>query len=239
MSTVNKKEVEKFNQMAKDWWNPKGKLKVLHDFNKPRLKYLKTQINKHFDEPFYEELKIADIGCGGGLISESFKKLGGNITGIDASYNAIQVAKTHALNNDLDINYLHCSPEELGDEYKNSFDVVFALEIIEHVENVEEFVKSVLSLLKPNGLLFISTINKNLKSLLFAKIAAEYILRWLPYNTHEYKKFIKPSELVSILEKENTKVVNISGIEYKLLQNKWQLTDNTSINYHLTAIKNK
>ncbi len=239
MSTLNSEEVKKFDEMAKDWWNPKGKLKVLHDFNKPRVNYLKQQIDILLKEPFYEDLNIIDIGCGGGLISEAFYKEGAKVTGIDASYNAIQVAKAHASNNNLDINYINCLPEELGEEYKEKFDVVFALEIIEHVENVESFVKEILSFLKPGGVLFVSTINRNVKSLLLAKIAAEYVLKWLPKNTHEYSKFIKPSELTTMLNNNNASVKNISGIKYKILENKWQLTNNPDVNYHLSAVKNK
>ena len=198
-STINKKEIEKFSRIAEEWWNPNGKFKPLHKFNPIRISYIKEKIINSFklknsDKPL-QKIRLLDIGCGGGLLSEPMSRLGAEVTGIDASEKNIQVAKLHAKKNNLKINYLTASPENLKIDRK--FDVILNMEIIEHVEDVDIFLKSCSSLLKKEGIMFVATINKTLKSYLFAIICAEYILRWLPIGTHEWDKFIDPNDSVS------------------------------------------
>ena len=199
-STINKKEIEKFSRIAEEWWDPTGKFKPLHKFNPIRISYIKEKIISSFklensDKPL-QKIRLLDIGCGGGLLSEPMSRLGAEVTGIDASEKNIQVAKLHAKKNNLKINYLTASPENLKIDRK--FDVILNMEIIEHVEDVDIFLKSCSSLLKKEGIMFVATINKTLKSYLFAIIGAEYILRWLPIGTHEWDKFIDPNDLIKI-----------------------------------------
>ena len=191
-STINKKEIEKFSKIAEEWWDPTGKFKPLHKFNPIRISYIKEKIINSFklensDKPL-QKIRLLDIGCGGGLLSEPMSRLGAEVTGIDASEKNIQVAKLHAKKNNLKINYLTASPENLKIDRK--FDVILNMEIIEHVEDVDIFLKSCSSLLKKEGIMFVATINKTLKSYLFAIIGAEYILRWLPIGTHEWLSLI-------------------------------------------------
>ena len=203
-NTINKKEIEKFSLIAEEWWNPEGKFKPLHKFNPIRISYIKNNIIKSLslketaDKPL-KNVKILDIGCGGGLLSEPMNRLGAEVVGIDASEKNINVAKLHAKKNHLNIKYLCTSPENLS--LKTKFDVILNMEIIEHVEDVNFFLKSCTKLLKKNGVMFVATLNKTLKSYLFAIVGAEYILRWLPIGTHEWEKFIRPENLVEILKK--------------------------------------
>ena len=205
MNSVNYKEIEKFSKIAEEWWDPKGKFKPLHKFNPIRIAYIKDHIIKTFKinekkTPF-KKLKILDIGCGGGLLSEPMCRLGAEVTAIDASERNIKVAKLHAKKNNLKINYICTSPEKM--KIKNHFDVILNMEIVEHVENVDFFLKSCSKLLKKNGVMFVATLNKTLKSYVFAIVGAEYILRWLPIGTHEWEKFLKPEELILILKNYN------------------------------------
>ena len=200
-STINKKEIDKFSKIAEEWWDPQGKFKPLHKFNPIRISYIKDNIISSFqlknkgNKPL-EKVKILDIGCGGGLLSEPMSRMGAEVVGIDASEKNINVAKLHAKKNGLDINYLCASPESLS--FDNKFDVILNMEIVEHVEDVDLFLKSCSKLLKKNGIMFIATINKTLKSYLFAIIGAEYVLRWLPIGTHEWEKFVKPENLFTM-----------------------------------------
>jgi len=233
MSTVNKKEIEKFSNIATEWWNPDGKFKPLHKFNPIRIRYLKENIINHFDiksktQPL-RKLNILDIGCGGGLLSEPFSRLGANVTAIDASKKNIEVAKFHAKKNNLKINYKCISPEKL--KVKKKFDVVLNMEIVEHVSDLNFFIKKSSELVKKNGLMFIATLNKTLKSYLFAIVGAEYILRWLPIGTHEWDKFVKPNKLIEIAKKNNLKLKKINGMEFNPFFDEWNVTDDNSVNY--------
>ena len=205
-TTINKEEIQKFSRLADEWWDVNGKFKPLHMFNPIRIQYITQNIKKHYkiknDEPnFLSGLNILDIGCGGGLISEPMARLGANVTGIDASEKNIKVAKLHSKKNNLNIKYLNSSPENLGNVEK--YDVVLNLEIVEHVDNVNLYIKSCYKLLKKNGLMFTATLNRTLTSYLKAIVGAEYILRWLPIGTHDWNKFIKPEELEQFLIEEN------------------------------------
>ena len=239
-STINKKEIEKFSQIAKEWWNPEGKFKPLHKFNPIRISYIKDNIIsslrlKNKKKPL-EKVKILDIGCGGGLLSEPMCRLGAEVTGIDASNKNIEIAKLHAKENNLKIKYLCASPETLNINTK--FDVILNMEIIEHVEDVEFFLKSCSKLLKKNGIMFVATLNKTLKSYFFAIVGAEYILKWLPIGTHEWEKFVKPDYLINILKKYDLRLDAIDGMKFNLIKDEWSLTQDKSINYIGKFIKN-
>ena len=182
------------------------------------------------------KIKILDIGCGGGLLSEPMSRLGAEVTGIDASSKNISIAKIHAKKNNLKIKYICTSPEKLKSSKK--FDVILNMEIIEHVENVNFFLKSCSKHLRRNGLMFVATLNKTLKSYVFAIIGAEYILRWLPIGTHEWEKFVEPKDLVSSLKKINFSLENLDGVKFDILRDKWKLSSDKSVNYIAKFVKN-
>ena len=240
MNTINKKEIEKFSKIAAEWWDPNGKFKPLHKFNPVRIKYIKDNIIKKFNlnssnKPL-KTINILDIGCGGGLLSEPMSRLGANVVGIDASKKNIEVAKFHAKKNKLKINYICASPEIL--KIQKKFDVILSMEIVEHVEDINFFIKKSSELLKKNGLMFIATLNKTLKSYMFAIVGAEYILRWLPIGTHDWNKFIKPDELIKITKINNLKLEKLDGMNFDLLTNEWNLSSNNSVNYIAKFKKN-
>ena len=240
-NTINKKEIEKFSQIAEEWWDPDGKFKPLHKFNPIRISYIKNNIISSFklnasDNKPLKKVKILDVGCGGGLLSEPMCRLGGEVVGIDASSNNINVAELHAKKNNLNITYLCTSPENLNT--KDKFDVILNMEIIEHVENVNFFLESCSKLLKKNGIMFVATLNKTLKSYLFAIVGAEYILRWLPIGTHEWEKFIKPTDLTNLLKRYNFSLDSLDGMKFNIIKDEWKLSSDKSINYIGKFIKN-
>ena len=239
MSSVNKKEIEKFSKMADEWWDPSGKFKPLHKFNPIRIQYIKENIIGNFKlknkkKPL-DKINILDIGCGGGLLSEPMTRLGANITGIDASSKNINIAKHHAKKNKLKINYICSSPEKL--KIKKKFDVILNMEIVEHVDDINFFINSSSKLLKKNGLMFVATLNKTLKSYMFAIIGAEYVLRWLPIGTHDWEKFVKPEDLRNILSKNNLKLEKLDGMNFNIIKDEWSVSSDTSINYIAKSIK--
>ena len=239
MNSVNKKEIEKFSKMAAEWWDPNGKFKPLHKFNPIRIRYIKENIINSFKlkskkKPL-DNINILDIGCGGGLLSEPMTRLGANVTGIDASSKNINIAKLHAKKNKLKINYLCSSPEKL--KIQKKFDVILNMEIVEHVEDINFFINSCSKLLKKNGLMFVATLNKTLKSYLFAIIGAEYVLRWLPIGTHDWEKFVKPEDLKKILNKNNLKLEKLDGMNFNIISDEWSVSSDTSINYIVKSIK--
>jgi len=239
MNSINKKEIEKFSKIAEEWWNPNGKFKPLHNFNPIRIKYIKDNIVKDFNikssaKPL-RNINVLDIGCGGGLLSEPMCRLGASVVGIDASKKNIEVAKFHAKKNKLKINYKVASPETLKTKIK--FDVILNMEIVEHVENINFFIRESSKLLKKNGVMFIATLNKTLKSYVFAIIGAEYILKWLPIGTHDWEKFIKPDDLIEISKKNNLSLKNLNGIKFNLLDSTWKISEDTSVNYIIKLVK--
>jgi len=241
MSTINKEEIQKFSKLAEEWWDVNGKFKPLHMFNPIRIEYIIEQLSKHFKinqkkEGYLKNLKILDIGCGGGLISEPMARLGGEVTGIDASEKNIQIAALHSKNNNLKINYMNKSPEQMFE--KEKFDVILNLEIIEHVDDVNLYLESCHKLLKVNGLMFTATLNRTLTSYIKAIVGAEYILRWLPIGTHDWNKFIKPEELQKKLTDKNFSIKDTKGLEFNLLAKKWKKTENLSVNYIICCTKN-
>ena len=240
MTSVNKKEIDKFSKMADEWWDPEGKFKPLHKFNPTRIKYIKENIINNFklknkSKPL-SGINILDIGCGGGLLSEPMSRMGANVTGIDASNKNIKIAKLHSKKNKLKINYLCSSPEKLKIEKK--FDVILNMEIVEHVEDIDFFLKSCSKLLKKNGLMFVATINKTLKSYIFAIVGAEYVLRWLPIGTHEWEKFVKPEDLKKILMKYDLSLNKLEGMNFNIIKDEWSISRDLSVNYIAKFIKN-
>jgi 2-polyprenyl-6-hydroxyphenyl methylase/3-demethylubiquinone-9 3-methyltransferase len=240
MNTVNKIEIEKFSNMADEWWDPHGKFKPLHKFNPIRIKYIKENIIRQFkiknkNKPL-SGINILDIGCGGGLLSEPMCRLGANVTGIDASTKNVKISKLHAKKDNLKINYICSSPEKL--KISKKFDVILNMEIVEHVEDISFFLKSCSKLLNKNGLMFVATINKTLKSYVFAIVGAEYVLRWLPIGTHDWEKFVKPEELKEILSKNNLFLKKLDGMHFNIIKDEWSITNDLSINYIAKFLKN-
>ena len=240
MSSVNKKEIEKFSQMAAEWWDPSGKFKPLHKFNPIRIKYIKENIINSFklkakQRPL-DKINILDIGCGGGLLSEPMTRLGANVTGIDASSKNINIAKIHAKKNNLKINYLNAAPENINKD--NKFDIILNLEIVEHVEDLNLYLNSCAKLLKKDGIMFTATINRNLISYIKAIVGAEYILRWLPIGTHDWNKFLKPEELEKLINDVGFSTVDVRGLSYNPFLNRWKKSKDLSVNYIITAKKN-
>jgi len=240
MNSINKKEIEKFSRIAEEWWNPNGKFKPLHNFNPIRIKYIKDNLVKDFNiktsnKPF-KNIKILDIGCGGGLLSEPMCRLGASVVGIDASEKNIEVAKFHAKKSKLKIDYRVASPEKLKTKIK--FDVILNMEIVEHVKDINFFIKESSKLLRKNGVMFIATLNKTLKSYAFAIIGAEYILKWLPIGTHDWEKFVTPNDLINISKKNSLIFKKLNGMKFNILDNTWKISDDTSINYITKFLKN-
>ena len=215
-SSINPQEVKKFTELANEWWKPNGKFKTLHKFNPSRLDFiirnikLNYSISDNIKQRPLEGLSILDIGCGGGLLCEPLSRLGANVTGIDASKQNIEAASIHAKNNNLNINYIHTTVEEL--DIKGSFDTILNMEVVEHVNNVNLYIKSCYKLLKKNGLMFTATLNRSFISYIKAIIGAEYILRWLPIGTHDWNKFIKPEELEKFLSDEKFSTLDVPQV---------------------------
>ena len=240
-TTINKEEIQKFSRLSEEWWDVNGKFKPLHMFNPIRIEYITNKIKTHFklrtDKSNYlEGLSILDIGCGGGLISEPMARLGAKVTGIDASEKNINIAKLHSKKNGLKINYLNASPENL--EHIEKFDIILNLEIVEHVNNVNLYIKSCYKLLKTNGLMFTATLNRSFISYIKAIIGAEYILRWLPIGTHDWNKFIKPEELEKFLSDEKFTTLDVKGLKFNPFLKKWKKTNDLSVNYIISSLKN-
>ncbi len=239
-NTINKQEIEKFSKIAAECWNPEGKYKPLHKFNPIRIRYIKDNIINHFNiktknNPL-KSLNILDIGCGGGLLCEPMSRLGADVTGIDASEKNIKVAKLHSNKNKLKINYICSSPEKLN--LNKKFDVILNMEVVEHVDDVDLFIKKSSEFLKKNGLMFIATLNKTLISYICAIIGAEYVLRWLPIGTHDWDKFIKPEDLIKVCKENKLKLEKVDGMKFNLLTNEWTLSSDNSVNYVTRFKKN-
>jgi len=240
MSTINKDEINKFSKIADEWWDINGKFKPLHMFNPIRIEYILDVALNYFkidkDKKFpLKNLKILDIGCGGGLISEPMSRLGAEVTGIDASNKNIHVAKLHAKKNNLKINYLNTTPENLEQQYE--FDIILNLEVVEHVENLDLYLSSCFKLLKKNRIMLTATINRTLTSYIKAIVGAEYILRWLPIGTHDWNKFIKPEELEEKLTDLNFSITDLVGLSYNPIFQEWKRTKDMSVNYIISAKK--
>ncbi len=240
-TTINKEEIQKFSKLAEEWWDVNGKFKPLHMFNPIRIEYITENIKTYFKitenkANYLEGLSILDIGCGGGLISEPMARLGAKVTGIDASEKNIKVAKLHSKKSGLEINYINASPEKLNDD--KQYDIILNLEIVEHVDDVNLYIKSCYNLLKKNGLMFTATLNRSLISYIKAIVGAEYILRWLPIGTHDWNKFIKPEELQNFLSQEKFYTIDVKGLKFNPFTSKWKKSNDLSVNYIIVSNKN-
>lgn len=238
--SVNPDEVAKFSALADQWWDEKGKFKPLHVFNPVRISYIRDKAIEHFgDRPLakpLEGLSLLDIGCGGGLLCEPMRRLGAEVTGIDASQANIKTAAWHADESKLAIEYQAVSAETLA-KTGRTFDIVLNMEVIEHVADIASFMQATAVLLKPGGMLVMATLNRTIKSYALAIIGAEYILRWLPKRTHDWHAFVKPAELNDYLEKEGLRIRQMKGVTYRPLTQSWALSDNIDVNYMVYVVK--
>ena len=235
-SSVQQKEIENFAKDSAHWWDESGPFKPLHKLNPARMRYIKAQICAHFERDYNDlkalkKLKVLDVGCGGGLVCEPLSRLGANVSGLDADAQAIAVAQEHAKDNGLKITYQN----EAVENHKGTYDVVTALEILEHVADVESFIRSCADRLKPGGLIIFSTLNRTPQSFALGIVAAEYILRWVPRGTHNWKQFIKPSELARAARSCNLTPADVTGLVYNPTSDSFSLSDNTSVNYLMTC----
>ena len=240
-TTINKEEIQKFSKLADEWWDVNGKFKPLHMFNPVRIEYITENIKKQFNikkekSNFLDGIRILDIGCGGGLISEPMARLGATVTGIDASEKNINIANLHSKKSGLKINYFNTSPENF--EVTDKFDIILNLEIVEHVDDVNLYVESCFKLLKKNGLMFTATLNRTFTSYVKAIIGAEYLLRWLPIGTHDWNKFIKPEELEKLLNQKKFSTIDLKGLSFNPFTNKWKKSNDLSVNYIICSLKN-
>ena len=238
-SSVDTREVEKFAALAGEWWDPDGKFAPLHRLNPARLAFIRNAALRHFDrdaKPFapFSGLSLVDVGCGGGLVAEAMARQGFEVLGIDAAEENVAAAAAHASEMAAPASYRCAAAEELALEGAQ-FDVVLALEIVEHVVNRAEFLETCAQILKPRGLIILATLNRTLKSLALAKIGAEYVLRWLPPGTHDWNKFVSPEVLASELRELGLAAVETRGISFDPLGWTWQLSADTSVNYMIAA----
>ena len=240
-NTINTEEINKFSQLADEWWKIDGKFKTLHKFNPIRLKFIIDQTITIFNCDHKNELplkgiKILDIGCGGGLLSEPLSRLGAEVTGVDAAENNIKAANIHAKKENLEINYINGDIDSLNPDEK--FDIILNMEVIEHVDNTDYFMKSCCDRVRSNGLIFMATINKTLFSLIFAKYMAEYVLGFLPKGTHDWNKFLSPEEIYAFLLKNHFNVRETLGVNYNPIKNNWSISRSTPANYMVLGQKN-
>ncbi len=238
-STVDQAEVDRFSALAGEWWNPRGKMGPLHKFNPVRLGYIRDQTAARFGRDAkqlgcLEDLRFLDIGCGGGILSEPLARLAASMVGADPSETNIEAARLHAAQSGLAIDYRCTTAEDLS-EAGERFDVVLAMEVVEHVADVNLFVESCAAMVKPGGLMIAATLNRTLKSFALAIVGAEYILRWLPVGSHSWDKFVTPNELEIAMERGGLRVTGEQGVIYNLFRDEWQLSSDTDVNYMLTA----
>jgi 2-polyprenyl-6-hydroxyphenyl methylase / 3-demethylubiquinone-9 3-methyltransferase len=239
--TIDADEVARFSRVAGQWWDARGPMAALHKLNPVRLRYIRDRSAAHFDRDptrldSLSGLRILDIGCGGGVLSEPLARLGASVTGIDPADNNIAVARHHAKQSGLTIDYRSTTAEALA-ETGETFDVVLAMEVVEHVADFDLFIEVAATLVKPGGLMFAATLNRTMKSFALAIVGAEYILRWLPRGTHQWDKFISPEELEIALVRAGLRVSGETGVMYNLLADRWQLSTDMDVNYMLAAEK--
>lgn len=240
-STIDADEIAQFDSLGDKWWDESGPMRPLHRLNPVRMEYIRRMVSDHFDLPdtvkSLQGIKIADIGCGGGIVAEPLCRMGADVTGVDAGKENIKIAKAHAEAHGLKINYLATSVEDLAARGAQ-YDVVTALEIVEHVADVEEFMRALCEIVAPGGMLILSTLNRTPKSYALGIIAAEYILRWVPTGTHDWKKFLKPSELAKHIEEHGLDVTDVRGLVFNPIDRAFSLSaTDMDVNYFLTAVK--
>lgn len=240
-TTINPDEINKFHRMAEEWWDPAGKFAPLHKFNPVRLAYIREKLLAQFARdpnamrPF-EGLRVLDIGCGGGLLCEPLARLGATVTGVDAGEKNIAIARLHAEQSGLDIDYRATTSEALANAGEQ-FDVVLNMEVVEHVADVPLYLQSCCALVKPGGLMFMATINRTARAYALAIFAAERILRWLPRGTHDYEKLVTPDEITSITGRNGMVVADRTGVSFNPLRNSWGLSKDMAVNYMLLLEK--
>lgn len=241
-TTIDPGEIEKFSAIADEWWDPFGKFKPLHKFNPVRLAYIRDGACMHFGrdrrakKPL-DGLRLLDIGCGGGLVAEPMRRLGAEVVAIDAAERNIKTAMTHAEPLGLDIDYRNTTAEDLKASGEPLFDIVLNLEVVEHVADVDHFLETSASLVKPGGVMIVATINRTLKALALAKIGAEYVLRWLPAGTHDPRKFVKPDEIKAAISRAGMTTTAQTGVSYNPFMDIWRISEDTDVNYMLTTVK--
>ncbi len=240
-TTLDPAEVEKFSRLAAEWWNPTGKMSVLHKFNPVRLAYIREAACERFrrDRTRIDALAgltVLDIGCGGGLLCEPLARMGASVTGIDPARTNVETARLHAADSGVAVDY-RCTTAEDVAAAGERFDIVLAMEVVEHVADVGLFVEACATLVKPGGLLFMATINRTLKSYALAIVGAEYVLRWLPRGTHEWDKFVTPEELSSAMTAPGLTVTDRRGVRFDILRDRWTETPDLSVNYMMTAAR--
>lgn len=242
-TTIDQSEIDRFSALADEWWNPTGKFKPLHKFNPVRLSYIRDQAAAHFDrDPRSPKplsgLRVLDIGCGGGLLSEPMAKMGAEVVGADASATNIEVAKIHAQRSGVSVDY-RAEPAETLAAAGETFDIVLNMEVVEHVSDVDFFLSSCAAMVRPGGLMFVATINRTLKAAALAIVGAEYVLRWLPRGTHQYEKLVRPEEIERPLAVAGMHVKARTGVFYSPLTDGWNLSRDMDVNYMLLAAKPK
>ncbi|MGI8527487.1 MAG: bifunctional 2-polyprenyl-6-hydroxyphenol methylase/3-demethylubiquinol 3-O-methyltransferase UbiG [Pseudolabrys sp.] len=238
-SSVDKAEVERFSRHASDWWDARGPMAMLHKFNPVRLAYIRDQAAARFSRDpkklgCLEGLRFLDVGCGGGVLSEPLARLGGEVVGADPAAENIAAAQAHARASGVEVDYRATTAELLA-AAKEKFDVVLAMEVVEHVADVRSFIATCASMVRPGGLLFVATLNRTLKSFALAIVGAEYVLRWVPRGTHRWDKFVTPVELRVALEKSGLRVIGERGVIYNVLADRWQLSSDMDVNYMVVA----
>lgn len=237
--SLDQSEVEKFSRLAAEWWNPEGKFAVLHKFNPLRLAYIREQVTARFGrDPYaakpFAGLDVLDIGCGGGLLSEPMARLGASVTGIDPSEQNLKTALAHAAEQALEIEYRTATAEMIAAEGRR-FQVILNMEVVEHTADPAQFIHACASMLAPQGLMFVATINRTFKSFALAIIGAEYVLGWLPKGTHQWENLITPDELRAYLEQSGVKLIQTVGVIYNPLAGSWQRSQDTGVNYMMLA----
>src|SRR6185312_16919772 len=240
--SIDQAEIERFSRLAADWWDPRGPMAPLHKFNPVRLAYVRDQAAACFGRDpkkldCLKGLRILDIGCGGGILSEPLARIGADVVGADPAQDNIVAASAHARESGVTVDYRATTAEELA-AANERFDIVLAMEVVEHVADVKLFVKTCASMVKPDGLMFVATLNRTVKSFALAIVGAEYVLRWLPRGTHQWDKFITPNELEIALEQSGMRVTSEKGVIYNLFADRWELSGDTDVNYMVVAEKN-
>jgi 2-polyprenyl-6-hydroxyphenyl methylase / 3-demethylubiquinone-9 3-methyltransferase len=240
-TTIDQSEVDRFSAMAAEWWSPTGKFRPLHKFNPVRIEYIRDRVSAHFGRDPKAHLplsglRVLDIGCGGGLLSEPVARMGASVVGADASEKNIGIARTHAEQSGVAVDYRAVTAEQLAADGEQ-FDVVLNMEVVEHVADVAFFMENCASLVKPGGLMFVATINRTLKAAALAIVGAEYVLRWLPRGTHQYEKLVRPEEIEAPLGVGGMTVTERTGVFFNPLQNQWNLSKDMDVNYMLVAEK--
>ena len=240
-ASIDPDEIARFSALAETWWDPKGKMGTLHKFNPVRIAFIRDHIVRHFGRDGLgmtplQGLRVADIGCGGGLVCEPIARLGATVTGVDAAERNVKTAAVHAAEQGLAIDYRHATAETLvsaGEIY----DVVLNLEVVEHVADLDGFLDDSARLVRPGGMMIVATLNRTLKSLALAKFGAEYVLGWLPRGTHDWRKFVKPSELAVHLRRNALQIEDLQGVSYNPIADRWSLSDDVSMNYLMVATR--